>query len=268
MTCCETPCAAQRAVPALDLRQRRPLDLQLEIAVQRVPAVMSASVSASAQQIRPALQQPIRVSRNALTQRAVSPDRRPVSLVLRRSIKSPEHAVEEIRLQRGLRPIHPAVDAQRERPDRRTRMTRRHDARRDSAGWRAIPRPCASPSRSRARGHADSSPGTPGASSPPNLPPASICSCSSASSPISHMTFWTLNELRRPQTSAFSCSTAFQSQLALHLARRSASRQQARAVKAATGRLDEDSWRAGDRLGRCCGRLRPRRRIFRPNRSG
>jgi len=36
--------------------------------------------------------------------------------------------------------------------------------------------------------------------SSPNLPPASICWCSSPSSPISHITFWTLNELRRPQT--------------------------------------------------------------------
>src|ERR1044071_1901051 len=39
-----------------------------------------------------------------------------------------------------------------------------------------------------------------GVSRPPNCPPASICSCGSSSSPISHMTFWRLKELRRPQT--------------------------------------------------------------------
>ncbi len=39
-----------------------------------------------------------------------------------------------------------------------------------------------------------------GSSRPPNAPPASMCRCSSSSSPTSHMTFWTLNELRRPQT--------------------------------------------------------------------
>src|SRR6266404_1697251 len=37
-------------------------------------------------------------------------------------------------------------------------------------------------------------------SSPPNWPPASICSCASPSSPITHITFWTLNDERRPQT--------------------------------------------------------------------
>ena len=37
-------------------------------------------------------------------------------------------------------------------------------------------------------------------SSPPKEPPASICSCVSSSSPITHRTFCTLMEFRRPQT--------------------------------------------------------------------
>src|SRR5882724_9829277 len=45
---------------------------------------------------------------NAARQRR--PDRRPVSFVFGGSIESPEHADQEIRLQRGLRPVHPAVD--------------------------------------------------------------------------------------------------------------------------------------------------------------
>src|SRR5579875_930788 len=38
-----------------------------------------------------------------------------------------------------------------------------------------------------------------GASSPPNAPPAGMCSWARPSSPTSHITFCTLNELRRPQ---------------------------------------------------------------------
>src|SRR5665213_1419301 len=41
-----------------------------------------------------------------------------------------------------------------------------------------------------------------GVSSPPKSPPASICRCARPSSPTSHITFWTLKELRRPQTSS------------------------------------------------------------------
>jgi hypothetical protein len=37
----------QRAVPALHLRQRRPLDLEFEVSIERVPMVMSAKVNSS-----------------------------------------------------------------------------------------------------------------------------------------------------------------------------------------------------------------------------
>src|SRR5215469_12249021 len=37
-------------------------------------------------------------------------------------------------------------------------------------------------------------------SNPPKSPPAGTCSCARPNSPTNHITFWTLNEFRRPQT--------------------------------------------------------------------
>src|SRR5882757_10276923 len=84
------------------------------------------------------------------------------------------------------------------------------------------------------------------ASSPPNLPPASICSWASPSSPTSHITFWTLNDERRPQT--FNIFALPLAPALWHVTKNRRQRESAGRSKNSPGGLHEDTGGAGGRL--------------------
>ncbi len=151
----------QRAIPALELRQLRPLDLQFEIPIQRRSGGNVGKRQRVSQQKRPALKQPVQLPEMPGTARQGGVDRRPVSFVRRASGKIPR-----IRLQGNPAATRFATSpssrrSAREPADRLARTVPRHGARRDTGGWHAIPILSHHHPGSRAHGHGDSSQGKP-----------------------------------------------------------------------------------------------------------
>src|SRR5262245_7926846 len=99
----------QEAIPALDIRQRRSLDLEVEVAKERGSRRYIGQRQVIPENEGPACQHPIQQREVIGRSPYLAVDRNHVALRLGRAIEAPEHSIEEVRLERTLRPIHPSI---------------------------------------------------------------------------------------------------------------------------------------------------------------
>src|ERR1700722_16214029 len=96
-------------IPRLHIRQRRPVDLKLEITVKLRACRDIAEGKRVASDEGTALEMLVEQTKQDGTAGNALADQRPVPLRLRRAIEIPEHAARESRLKVGQRPIRPHV---------------------------------------------------------------------------------------------------------------------------------------------------------------
>src|ERR1700694_2120899 len=96
-------------IPLLDHRKGWPLDLQLEITIKRRACGNVGKRENFSTQERPIREHSFEQSEVLSTARNLVADGCPITQMLGCSVKSPEHAHQKVRLERRLRPVHPAV---------------------------------------------------------------------------------------------------------------------------------------------------------------
>src|SRR6187200_594854 len=101
---------AQAPIPGFHVRDRGPLDLQFEIAIERRAGWDVGQRERVTAQEPPVREHPVQQFEMTGAAGDLVADGGPVSLRFRRPIEAPEDAHEKVRLQRRLRPVHPAVD--------------------------------------------------------------------------------------------------------------------------------------------------------------
>src|SRR5260370_18396260 len=97
-------------IPGGYMPHLRALDVQLEIAVERCAGRDVGEREFVADQERPGRKDAVEQPEVLGTAGEASTDGRPVTLGFWCAVVAPEDTVEEIGLERGLRPVHPAFD--------------------------------------------------------------------------------------------------------------------------------------------------------------